>query len=371
MDTLLSLDKPVRVLVGIPIGAYAEIVEIVAPDSAVVGSTVDVQVTIKNISQYHYTFRTEIRAVPDIPPDQLIFSTDETIFSGASKVYNASFTMPDSDTTVLVWLERWAFDHWEYDGSASKVIATECEAPPGWTLLAVDHVSIDIPGAVGWVTLATDLLTINIPEVVGWVTLATDVLAISVAEVISWVLLAEDYINIATEVIGWVLLAEDYINIAAGEKFDLMYHHEYPEGKTYVGEAEECTTTFTVPLPEQLFPNTWVVDKIAATFADEMAKEGGVMLDIKIYQDSIPLWQTNYKVVAIAHASPFPWVVVIPLILAILLVVAITMLIVEFKEIDWGEIPTAIPWAILAVAVGVGVLGVGAAAAIALPRAKE
>ncbi len=371
MDTLLTRGNPGGTLIGIPIGAYAQIVEIVAPDSAVVGSTVDVQVTIKNISQYHYTFRTEIFAVPDIPPDQLIFSTDETIFSGASKVYNASFTMPDSDTTVLVWLERWAFDHWEYDGSASKEIAVEGEAPPGWTLLAVEHVSIKVHGAVGWVQLAMEEIPITIPEVVGWVTLATEVLTITIPEP-GWVTLATEALTISVaEAVDWVLLAEEYISIAAGEKFELMYQHEYPEGKTYAGKAEECTSTFTVPLPDQLFPNNWVVAKIAATFADEVAKEGGVMLDIKIYQDSTPLWQTNYKVVATAHASPFPWVVVIPLILVILLVVAITMLVIEFKEIDWGGIPTAIPWAILAVAVGVGVLGVGAAAAIALPRAKE
>jgi len=152
--------------------------------------------------------------------------------------------------------------------------------------------------------------------------------------------------------------------------YELVYQHEYPRGKTYVGHAEECTATFTVPLPEQLFPNSWVIEEIALTFADEVAKEGGEMLDIKIYEDATPLWHTDYKIVATAIASPLPWAVIIPLILVITLVVAFITLIVEFKEIDWGEVPAPIPWAILAVAGGLGVLGVGAALALGAPKPK-
>ncbi|MBA7655262.1 hypothetical protein ES703_63165 [subsurface metagenome] len=147
--------------------------------------------------------------------------------------------------------------------------------------------------------------------------------------------------------------------------YELVYHHEYPQGETYVGPAEECTATLTIPLPDQLFPNSWVIEKIADTFAEEVAKEGGVMLDVKIYEDATPTWSTNYKIVAIAHASPFPWSLVIPLILAIVLVVAFISLIIEFKDIDWGEIPAPIPWAILGLAAaavgGVAILGISMA----------
>ncbi|MBA7707518.1 hypothetical protein ES703_116392 [subsurface metagenome] len=125
----------------------------------------------------------------------------------------------------------------------------------------------------------------------------------------------------------------------------------------------------TIPLPDQFFPNNWVVAKIASTFAEELAKEGGEILDVKIYEDATPIWHTNYKIVAIAHASPFPWAVVIPLILAIILVVAFIKLVVEVKDIDWGEIPAPIPWAILAL--GLGVLGVGAAVALGMPKRSE
>ena len=148
-------------------------------------------------------------------------------------------------------------------------------------------------------------------------------------------------------------------------EWKLVYEHKYPQGETYVGKAEECITILSIPLPDQLFAASWVTGKIVDTFTEEMAKEGGEMLDIKIYEDTTPTWSTNYKVVAVAHASPFPWAVVIPLILLILLVVSFIILVVQFKEIDWGEIPTAIPWAILALAGGFAVVGVGVAVALA------
>jgi len=151
-------------------------------------------------------------------------------------------------------------------------------------------------------------------------------------------------------------------------EYELVYEYEYPEAKTYVGKAEECTATLTIPLPDQFFPNNWVIDKIADSFADEIAKEGGQMLDVKIYEDATPTWQTNYRIVATAHASPFPWAVVIPLVLAIILVVAFINLVIQFKEIDWGEVPPAIPWAILALAGGLAILGIGGAVALTLPK---
>ncbi len=162
--------------------------------------------------------------------------------------------------------------------------------------------------------------------------------------------------------------AIEVVEVVPPPEYELVYHQEYPQGKTYVGKAEECTATFTVPLPDQLFPNSWVIEKIADAFADEVAKEGGEMLDIKIYEDTTPTWHTDYKIVATAIASPLPWTPIILLILAIILVVAFTVLVVQFKDIDWGEVPPAIPWGILALAGGVGILGVGAAVALAAGR---
>jgi len=150
---------------------------------------------------------------------------------------------------------------------------------------------------------------------------------------------------------------------------ELIYEHRYPLAQTYVGKASEGTSTFNVFLPDQFFPSNWVVDKIISTFEEKVSEQGESMLALKIYEDKTPTWQTNYRIISTCtDHSPFPWVIVIPLVLAIILVVVIRNLVVEIKDIDWGEIPTPIPWAILAVAGGVGVLGVGAAVALATRR---
>lgn len=150
-------------------------------------------------------------------------------------------------------------------------------------------------------------------------------------------------------------------------EYELVFHHEYPRGKTYVGKAEECAVDITVPLPEQLFPDAWVINRIADTFADKVEEQGAEMLDLKIYQDATPLWTTRYKVLVTATASPVPWAIIIPIVLAIALVVAFTFLIREVKTIDWGEIaPSVFP--ILAIILGIGVVaGLG----IMLTRKKK
>jgi len=148
-----------------------------------------------------------------------------------------------------------------------------------------------------------------------------------------------------------------------------VYHYEYPLAKTYVGKAEECTASIRVNLPDQLFPNSWVVNKIVNTFEEKVGEHGAQMLDIKIYEDATPTWYTDYRIVATATASPIPWAVIIPLVLAIILVIAFINLIVQVKNIDWGEIPPeVISWLPLVIVGGLGVLGVGAAVALAARR---
>jgi len=150
-------------------------------------------------------------------------------------------------------------------------------------------------------------------------------------------------------------------------EYDLAFHHEYPLAKSYVGKAEECLVDISVPLPDQLFPSAWVVSKIADTFSDKVEDQGAHMLNLEIYEDLSPTWETNYRVVATSTASPVPWAIIIPLVLVIVLVVAFNFLIREVKTIDWGQ-PIGVALPILAV-----VLGIAAAAglAVALTRKKK
>ena len=105
-------------------------ISITAPSSAEEGERVSVSVRVTNNTAYNYSYKATIYAVPDRYPDYVIGSIDQVILSGASVTRSASFTMPDCKTTVFVWVERWSFDHWVYDGSASKVVSLEIPPVP-------------------------------------------------------------------------------------------------------------------------------------------------------------------------------------------------------------------------------------------------
>jgi len=114
-------------------------ISITAPSSAKKGVVVSVSVKVTNTLAYHASFKATIYAVPDRYPDYVIGSIDQVILSGSSVTRSASFTMPDCNTTVFVWVERWATDHWVYDGSASKVVSLEIPVPTTF------HLSILVP----------------------------------------------------------------------------------------------------------------------------------------------------------------------------------------------------------------------------------
>ncbi|MBA7624875.1 hypothetical protein ES703_32289 [subsurface metagenome] len=94
-----------------------------APDSAQEGEKVSVSALLKNVSTYGSLYKTEIYAVPDLFPSFRIGTIEKYINSGSTFTAYGSFTMPASNTTILIWVERWAVDHWVYDNSASKVVS--------------------------------------------------------------------------------------------------------------------------------------------------------------------------------------------------------------------------------------------------------
>ena len=100
-------------------------ITITAPNSAAEGKKVSVSALLKNVSSYGYMYKTEIYAVPDLFPAFRIGTIEKYINSGSSFTAYGSFTMPASNTTILIWVERWAVDHWVYDNSASKVVSLE------------------------------------------------------------------------------------------------------------------------------------------------------------------------------------------------------------------------------------------------------
>lgn len=138
--------------------------------------------------------------------------------------------------------------------------------------------------------------------------------------------------------------------------YKLIQHTEYPSGKTFVGTASQCTFEFKLT-PEQIPGTSWLGIKIANAFADKVKDQGSEMLDLKIYEDTTPMFWTDYRVIATCiETSPFPWAIVIVLVLAILFVVAITFVIKEIKTLPWGK--AAFPIALIAGAGALAVIGV-------------
>ncbi|GAJ19070.1 unnamed protein product, partial [marine sediment metagenome] len=87
-------------------------------------------VKVTSTLPYHASYKGDIKALPDLYDGYVIGSIDQIILSGASVTVNVSFTMPDCNTTVFLWLLRWSFDEWVYDSSGSKVVSLEVVPPP-------------------------------------------------------------------------------------------------------------------------------------------------------------------------------------------------------------------------------------------------
>jgi len=114
-------------------------ISITAPSSAEEGEKVSVYVWITNTRTIGYIFKIEVFAVPDIYPHYFIYRTEEVILGSSSKGYRALFTMPDCNTTILVNVERWENDRWNYEGIKGKVVSLEIPAPETF------HLSVFVP----------------------------------------------------------------------------------------------------------------------------------------------------------------------------------------------------------------------------------
>ena len=146
----------------------------------------------------------------------------------------------------------------------------------------------------------------------------------------------------------WVKVDERQITLTPAPmsaNFKLVYGHSYPLAQTYSGMAEECYARFTVQLPEQFFPTSWVVDRIADSFEEEVAKQGAKMLSVKIYEDATPLIETHYLIVAqatkpqVALARPqfvLSWGVVIAAALVICFLLAIWGIVTSVTDFFYG-----------------------------------
>ena len=127
------------------------------------------------------------------------------------------------------------------------------------------------------------------------------------------------------------------------------------ENQSYRGKAEKCTYHFSLG-PEQLPGTQWTAKQIADAHAEELEKEGSKLLELRMWEDTSPVWHTDYYVECVATASPLFWSLIIAGVLAIIIGLIVYFTIDKIDEIvDYvGEkAPLAIP--LLAIA-GIGVL---------------
>jgi hypothetical protein len=101
--------------------AYSQLT-ITAPESAIPGGNVSVPVKIKNVSSSEQVFRIEFWIL-DQSSERLLGTKSCTLAGGASRTYYITFTMPDSEAKVFVWVERWNGSGWSYDTSDTKTIS--------------------------------------------------------------------------------------------------------------------------------------------------------------------------------------------------------------------------------------------------------
>jgi len=118
---------------------------------------------------------------------------------------------------------------------------------------------------------------------------------------------------------------DDVIDIVGvSPEYVLIQHTIHPAAYVYEGDAEVCVIEFPLT-PEQLPFTQWGGLKIAETFANAIEAEGNSILELKVYEDTTPVFWTNYRVeIKAAVASEeqgvavWPWLVAIGAVLATL-----------------------------------------------------
>ncbi|MBA7636176.1 hypothetical protein ES703_43791 [subsurface metagenome] len=304
---------PREVVGHIGVGTYTDIVALDAPSSAVAGSRVDVTVRIKN----KYSASVLIMAVVII--DGIFFEWDTAyeywVPAGATHSFLGHFTMPSRAITITA-RSYYYYGEGLYYLDDERTKSVSLGEVVGWQLLDTASVSVKslAPPVIGWQLLDSRTLAVAfVPPVVGWQLLDSRTIAIKSAP---------------PPVVGWQLLDEKTVGLTAGPpeevppEYELIQHTIYPWSYTFEGDAEICTFEFKLT-PEQIPGTAWLRQRIVDSFASELEKEGSRLLELKVYEDTTPMFWTNYRVEVTATASPIVWTPIIIGVLAILFIIAI------------------------------------------------
>lgn len=119
----------------------------------------------------------------------------------------------------------------------------------------------------------------------------------------------------------------------------------------YRGHAESCTYTFTVELPDQIGAR-WTANQHMQAHIDELANQGSVLLEYRLWEDKSPTFHTDYKCEIVASASPLFWMIVVVAVLAIIALLVTNLVIQGVKDIFKYAGP--------GLGIGLGALGIAA-----------
>ncbi len=111
---------------SLAVGAYTDIVSIIAPSEAAPGAIVNIEAQVKNLGTFSFYI-----AVTDQQDGVDIAMTPDyaSVDPGATYSFYGSFTMPSKSVRVYVWSFFWTGTEWYQDDSAYVDIALAVLAP--------------------------------------------------------------------------------------------------------------------------------------------------------------------------------------------------------------------------------------------------
>ena len=100
----------------------------------------------------------------------------------------------------------------------------------------------------------------------------------------------------------------------------------------YVGHAEKCSYYFSLG-PEQIPGTGWAKDFIVNSHVKALRDQGSRLLELRVWEDKAPTWQTDYYVEMVATASPLWWNIIIAGVLLLLIGMAIYFTISKVEDV--------------------------------------
>lgn len=311
------------------LGIYTSILHVDIPASANAGDNVHLDVQIQNL--YNYTISVRIRVIGVLDVNGNIPEVEKNMPAYDFSTFSVDFPMPAYDLDIIIYSQVWTADGYYTDAFVTaRVVLGQAPPPNTWQQLSQREVAVGVPVAAGWQKLA------------------------------------ETSVAIVKQESGWQALDTKQVTIIQGldlTGYGLVKHADFPDSKTYSGKADQAYYFFKAPI--ELVPDQWLASEVASAFATAAQSNGAKMLSVDIYQRP-GLLLTDFLVIAVGFKpaavgavqfvfTATVWAAIILAALAVLILVALTFVLIQVKEIIWGPPGKESPFGTAAILIGVGV----------------